>query len=395
MGRALRLAARGAGRTSPNPMVGAVIVTDGRMVGEGHHKQVGGPHAEVYALKEAGEAARGATMYVTLEPCSHFGRTPPCTDAVIAAGIRTVVAAMLDPNPKVNGKGVQLLREAGIEVEIGLLEQEAQELNAAYIKHTTTGLPLVSLKAAMSLDGKIATRTGESKWITGERARRFAHKLRATHDAIMVGIGTVLADDPRLTVRGEEGKRRRGEEERAPLRVVVDSMARTPPTGALLSADKRPPVIAVTEAAPQERVEALRAAGAEVWVIPHPLSPSPRLERGNAPHPLAPSPPLDYARGAQAERGSVDLVAVLRRLGEQQVQSVLVEGGGTLASAALAAGLVDRVYFFVAPLIIGGASAHTAVDGEGVARLAEAWRISNMKVRRIGEDVLIAGGIAR
>ena len=382
MRRALRLAARGGGRTSPNPMVGAVIVADERLVGEGYHREVGGPHAEVWALRDAGEAARGATMYVTLEPCSHFGRTPPCTDAIIAAGIGKVVAAMLDPNPKVNGRGAQLLREAGIEVDIGVLEEQARQLNAAYLKHTTTGLPLVSLKAAMSLDGKIATRTGESKWITGERARRLGHKLRATHDAVMVGIGTVLADDPRLTARVGRRLREacaggvhesRPQAGRGPLRLVVDSAARTPPGAALLTADARPPVIAVTAGAPQERVDALRQAGAEVWVL---------------------------ASSGQETRscptgGRVDLAALMRRLGDQQIQSVLIEGGGTLASAALAAGLVDRVYFFIAPIIIGGAEAPTAVDGEGVARLADAWRITNMKVRRIGEDVLITGEIAR
>jgi diaminohydroxyphosphoribosylaminopyrimidine deaminase/5-amino-6-(5-phosphoribosylamino)uracil reductase len=379
MKRALRLAARGAGRTSPNPMVGAVIVAGGRLVGEGHHKQVGGPHAEVWALRQAGDAARGATMYVTLEPCSHYGRTPPCTDAIIAAGIGKVVAALLDPNPEVNGRGVQLLRDAGIQVEVGLLEHEARELNAAYLKHTTTGLPLVSLKAAMSLDGKIATRTGESKWITGERARRFGHKLRAAHDAVMVGIGTVLTDDPRLNVRvgrrlreacaggvhpsaslrAGEARSRAG---RGPLRLVVDSAARTPPEAAVLRADERSPVIAVTGSAPEERVDALRRAGATVWTLP-----------------------------AVGER--VDLAALLRRLGEEQVQSLLIEGGGTLASAALAAGLVDRVYFLLAPLIIGGAAAPTPVDGEGVARLSETWRITNMRVRRIGEDLLITGDV--
>jgi diaminohydroxyphosphoribosylaminopyrimidine deaminase/5-amino-6-(5-phosphoribosylamino)uracil reductase len=386
--RALRLAARGAGRTSPNPMVGAVIVSGGRLVGEGYHKQVGGPHAEVWALRQAGDAARGGTMYVTLEPCPHYGRTPPCTDAIVAAGVGKVIAAVLDPNPKVNGRGVQLLRDAGIEVEVGVLEQEARELNAAYLKHTTTGLPLVSLKAAMSLDGKIATRAGESRWITGERARKFGHKLRATHDAVMVGVRTVLADDPRLTVRVGRRLReacaggvhpstslRAGEPRpqagRSRLRVVVDSTARTPPTAALLTADERPPVIAVTGSAPEERVDALRRAGAEVWVLP--------------------------ANGQETRScptgGRVDLAALMRRLGEEQVQSLLVEGGGTLASAALAAGLVDRVYFFIAPLIIGGAEAPTAVDGEGVEHLADAWRISNMRVRRIGEDLLVTGDV--
>lgn len=375
MRRALRLAARGAERTSPNPMVGAAIVADDRSVGDGYHKEVGGPHAEVWALKAAGEAARGATLYVTLEPCSHHGRTPPCADAIIHAGLRRVVAAVLDPNPTVNGKGVQILRDAGIEVEVGLLEAEARALNAAYFKHTISGLPLVSLKAAMSLDGKIATRAGESRWITGERARKLAHRLRAEHDAVMVGVRTVLGDNPRLTVRSVRG--------RNPLRVVVDSAARTPSDSALLSADECPPIIAVTQQAPQERVEALQRAGAEVWVLPdEPPPPTPSAR---------PSTPL----GIDAERGRVDLVALMRRLGEREVQSVLIEGGGILASAALAAGLVDRVYFLIAPLIIGGAEAPTAVGGEGVARLADAWRVGNMKVQRIGEDVLITGDIVR
>jgi len=396
MRRALRLAARGAGRTSPNPMVGAVIVADDRLVGEGYHREVGGLHAEVWALRDAGEAARGATMYVTLEPCSHFGRTPPCTDAIIAAGISKVVAAMLDPNPKVNGRGAQLLREAGIEVDIGVLEEQARQLNAAYLKHTTSGLPLVSIKAAMSLDGKIATHTGESKWITGERARAFGHKLRSAHDAVMVGIGTVLADDPQLTVRlnptplpsPRAGRGKRGgvpleSQVSGPLRVVVDSSARTPPGAALLTADARPPVIAVTAGAPQECVDALRRAGAEVWVMP-----------GVGACFVKPAL-AGFTNPAPNGGGRVGLAALMRRLGDQQIQSVLIEGGGTLSGAALAAGLVDRVYFFIAPLIIGSAQAPTAVDWEGVEHLADAWRISNMRVRRIGEDVLITGDIAR
>jgi len=255
-----------------------------------------------------------------------------------------------------------MLREAGIEVEVGVLEQEAKRLNAAYFKYMTTGMPLVSLKAAMSLDGKIATATGESQWITGERARKEAHRLRARHDAVLVGVGTVLADQPRLTVRKVRG--------RSPLRVVVDSearvacQARTPPEAALLGADERAPIIAVTERAPKDRVEALERVGAQVWVGP-------------------------------AADGKVDLRALMRRLAEHQVQSVLVEGGGTVAAAALAAGLVDRVYFFIAPLIIGGERALTPVEGEGIGRLAEAWRLERVKVRRVGEDLLITGEVAR
>ncbi len=356
MKRALKLAARGEGRTSPNPMVGAVIVAGGKLVGEGYHKEYGGPHAEVWALEAAGKRSRGATAYVTLEPCSHYGKTPPCAMALIEAGVARVVAAVVDPNPKVSGRGLQLLREAGIGVEVGVMEAEARRLNAAYFKYVTTGLPLLSLKAAMSLDGKIATVSGESQWITGERARKEAHRLRAVHDAVLVGVGTVLADEPRLTVRKVRG--------RNPLRVVVDSEARTPPESALLTADERTPIIAVTERAPKDRVKALERAGAEVWVGP-------------------------------AFDGKVDLRTLMKRLAEKQVQSVLVEGGGTVAAAALAAGLVDRVYFFIAPLIIGGERARTPVEGEGIGRLAEAWRLEGVKVRRVGEDLLISGEIAR
>ena len=326
MRRALRLAGRGRGRTSPNPMVGAVVVRRGRAIGEGYHRQVGGPHAEVWALREAGAAARGATLYVTLEPCSHHGRTPPCTDAIMQAGLARVVAGCVDPNPQVNGRGVRCLRGAGIEVEVGVMEAEARRLNEAYCKHIATGMPFVALKAAMSLDGKIATAAGESKWITGERARAAAHRLRARHDAVMVGVGTVLADDPELTVRKSRG--------RTPLRVVVDSRARTPPRARLLTADERAPVIAVTRQAPRARVRRLERAGAEVWVV-----------------------------GSQ--RGKVELKGLMRRLGTEGVQSVLVEGGGTLGAGALAAGLVDRVYFFISPRIIGGARALTPVEARG------------------------------
>ncbi len=354
MRRALSLAARGRGRTSPNPMVGAVVVKRGRVVGEGYHRRVGGPHAEVWALREAGAAAKGATLYVSLEPCCHHGRTPPCTTAIIEAGLKRVVAACLDPNPEVNGAGVRRLRAAGIEVEVGAMEAEARRLNEAYCKHIATGLPFVALKAAMSLDGKIATAAGESQWITGERARAAAHRLRARHDAVMVGIGTALADDPELTVRRARGRR--------PLRVVVDSRARTHPTARLLAAETRPPVIAVTRRAPRTRVARLERAGARVWVV-------------------------------GSRRGEVDLKRLMRLLGAEGIQSVLVEGGGTLAAGALAARLVDRVYFFVAPKLIGGAGAPTPVDGAGVSRLSRAWRLGNLRTRRLGEDLLVTGDI--
>jgi diaminohydroxyphosphoribosylaminopyrimidine deaminase/5-amino-6-(5-phosphoribosylamino)uracil reductase len=354
MRRALRLAARGRGRTSPNPMVGAVLVKRHQVVGEGYHHQVGGPHAEVWALKAAGQAAKGATMYVSLEPCCHYGRTPPCTDALIAAGVKRVVAAVLDPDARVSGAGVKQLQQAGIETDVGILEREARKLNEAYLKRVATGLPFVALKSAMSLDGKIATAGGESRWITGERARRLAHRLRAQHDAVMVGVETALADDPELTVRMAKG--------RSPLRVVVDSRARTPATARLLQSDERPPIIAVTDAAPAVSRNRLQSAGAEVWVSP-------------------------------AANGRVDLCWLLRRLAETGVNSLLIEGGGTLAAGALAAGAVDRVYFFIAPLILGGARALTPVEGDGIRSLAIAWRIQSMRVRRIGEDLLITGDV--
>lgn len=355
MGRALRLAARGRGWTSPNPMVGTVVVKRGRIVGEGYHHEVGGPHAEVWALEAAGANARGATVYVSLEPCCHHGRTPPCTRALIAAGVKRVVAASLDPDRRVSGQGVRQLRDAGIEVDVGVREAEARRLNEGFFKRVTTGLPFVSLKAAMSLDGKIATAGGESQWITGEPARKLAHRLRAEHDAVMVGVETALADDPQLTVRTARG--------RSPLRVVVDSRARTPATARLLAAGERRPVIAVTEAAPEVSRRHLEAAGAAVWVSP-------------------------------AVNGRVDLCWLLRRLAEKGVNSVLVEGGGTFAAGALAAGVVDRVYFFVAPLILGGAGALTPVEGEGARRLAAAWRVQSMRVRRVGEDLLITGEVS-
>ncbi len=354
MGRALRLATRGRGWTSPNPMVGAVMVKRGRVVGEGWHRAVGGPHAEVWALQAAGAGAKGATVYVSLEPCCYYGRTPPCTDALIAAGVARVVAACRDPNPQVAGKGVQQLRKAGMAVDVGLLEAEAKRLNEGYFKRVTTGLPFVSLKAAMSLDGKIATAAGESRWITGEKARALGHRLRAAHDAVLTGVGTVLADDPELTVRLARG--------RTPLRVVADSRAQTPSRARLLAADERPPIIAVTRQAPETRVRRLEKAGATVWRLP-------------------------------ARHGQVDLRALMERLVAVGANSVLVEAGGSLNAGALEAGLVDRVYFFIAPMLIGGAEAITPVEGKGARKLAQAWRLRSVRVRRVGEDVLVVGEV--
>jgi diaminohydroxyphosphoribosylaminopyrimidine deaminase / 5-amino-6-(5-phosphoribosylamino)uracil reductase len=349
---ALAMAGRAAGRTSPNPMVGALLVKDGRIIGEGCHLCAGTPHAEVHALADAGAEARGATMYVTLEPCCHHGRTGPCADAVIAAGVKRVVAAMTDPNPKVSGQGLALLRGAGLEVEEGLLAAEAARLNESFIKWVSTGMPFGIMKTAMTLDGKIATRTGHSKWITGAAARLRVHRLRDTCDAIMVGIGTVLADDPELTTRLPEGGHN-------PVRIVVDSRARTSLTAKIVNDGQAPTLIAVTAAAPQPNLAALRDRGAEILVLP------------------------------QGETG-VDIRALFSVLAERKLTSVLIEGGATLSAAALAANVVDKVEAFIAPKIIGGATAPGPVGGQGAASLDGAVMLEEATVETIGEDILIS-----
>ncbi len=349
--RALELAAEADYRTSPNPMVGAVVLdADGDLVGEGFHALAGEPHAEVHALAQAGLKARGGSLYINLEPCSHQGRTPPCTDAVMRAGISRVVLSMLDPDPKVNGAGVRRLREAGIAVEIGAAENEARRLNEFYVKHRTTGRPFVSVKFAASLDGKIATATGESTWITGEEARRHAHRLRHMHDAVLVGINTVLRDDPELTSRPAEP-----EAPRQPLRVVVDSRLRTPPTAKVVGPNT---LIATTRSAPA-------LALAEVATLP------------------------------ATDSGRVDLAALLDLLGRRGVLSVLVEGGGAIHGGLFEADLVDRVYAYLSPLVIGGAQAPTAVAGRGASRLAEAHRLRKVQVMSLGYDFLITGYVHR
>ncbi|MBE3599055.1 MAG: bifunctional diaminohydroxyphosphoribosylaminopyrimidine deaminase/5-amino-6-(5-phosphoribosylamino)uracil reductase RibD [Limnochordaceae bacterium] len=352
--RALALAARGVGTTHPNPAVGAVLVRDGSVVGEGYHRKAGGPHAEVVALRQAGPMAEGATLYVTLEPCAHWGRTPPCADALIAAGVRRVVACTVDPNPKVLGRGFEKLRAAGVDVRLagepwGL---KARKLNAAYEKYITTGLPFVTLKVAMSLDGKIATASGESQWITGERARALGRRLRARHDAVMVGIGTALADDPLLTVRDIRGK----PAPRQPLRVVVDSAGRLPPSARLVrsASPEAPVVVAVTDRAPGERVTALRSAGLQVQAFP------------------------------RDGTGRVDLRSLLQWLASaREVTGVLVEGGATLHGAFLESGLVDALEVFVAPKLLGGASAVPAIGGRGASRIGEAWQVARWRWRAI------------
>ncbi len=356
MRAALDLAESGRGYTTPNPLVGAVIVRAGQMVGAGYHKQAGGPHAETFALQAAGEAARGADLYVTLEPCAHYGRTPPCADAVIAAGIRRVVLAMIDPDPRVCGKGAARLRQAGIEVVAGVCEMQARRQNAAYITRMTKHRPHVIWKSALTLDGHPATRTGASFWITGEEARRCAHTIRAWNDAIMVGAGTVLADDPQLTARpaGMDPA-----QVRQPARIIVDSHLRIPPTARCL--DPAAPgraIVATTTEAPPDKTAALSAQGVEVWQAP----------------PVA---------------GRVDLARLLADLHELEISSILLEGGPTLTGSFFDLGLVDQCMIFIAPLIFGGTLAPPALGGSGVATPAQAVRLTQVRRRRCGADLLI------
>lgn len=354
MREALCAAQHAIGRTSPNPLVGAIVVREGRIVSVGWHRAAGTPHAEVHALNMAGELARGATLYVTLEPCSHYGRTPPCVDKIIESGIARVVAAMSDPNPKVAGRGFDRLRQAGIAVEVGVLEDEARRLNEVFLKWITTGLPFVMLKTAMSLDGKIATSAGQSKWITSDAARQRVHEWRDEYDAIMVGIGTVLADNPALTARLDRPTRN-------PIRIIVDSRARTPLDSNVVSDRQAKTIIAVTERAPKENIDRLRAEGIEI------------ISTGEGDH--------------------VDLRRLLKELAAQEITSVMLEGGGTLNFSMLRAGLVDRINAFIAPKVIGGRTALTAVEGEGFTQLDQAVELINVETEMLGGDVLISGYI--
>lgn len=351
MEQALAIAQYANGRTSPNPMVGAVIVRNGRVVGQGWHRQAGTPHAEINALQQAGELARGATMYVTLEPCSHHGRTGPCTEAVIAAGIKKIIVAMTDPNPLVAGKGIEQLRSAGIEVIEGVLAEKSAKMNEVFIKWISSKRPFVVLKGAMSLDGKIASHTGHSQWITGGKSREVVHQLRDRYDAILVGIGTVLADNPSLTTRLQiQGKN--------PLRIIVDSKARIPLDAQVIT-DGLPTILAVTAQAPQEKLDALQACGATVITT-------------------------------ETKQGRVDLMQLFEILGERGITSILVEGGANINASVLEENLVDKIKWFIAPKIIGGNDAPGPVGGIGVADVNHATLFEDIKMENIGEDILIS-----
>ena len=352
---ALRLAARGIGHTSPNPLVGAVVVRGGQVVGKGYHRKAGTPHAEIHALEDAGDQAQSATLYVTLEPCNHHGRTPPCTEAIVRSGVRRVVVGCTDPNPRVIGGGMEYLRSKGIRVDEGILEEKCLRLNEPFIKHVTTGLPLVVAKMAASLDGKIATHLGDSRWISNERSRRFVHKLRHSTDAILVGIGTVVADNPNLTTRitGRKGNN--------PLRIILDTHLRTPVDSLVVSDTKESQtIIATGPKSYKKRREALESKGVEV--LPLPLV-----------------------------RGRVSLPELLKNLGRREITSLLVEGGAEVHGGFFYDNLVDKVYLFFAPKIIGGNRAVPMVGGAGVARVAEALALRDLTMRRFGDDIMIEG----
>jgi diaminohydroxyphosphoribosylaminopyrimidine deaminase/5-amino-6-(5-phosphoribosylamino)uracil reductase len=357
MEQALSLARLAIGQVSPNPAVGAVIVKDEVIIGQGYTQKPGGHHAEIMALEQAGEHARGGTLYVTLEPCCHYGRTPPCSQAIISAGVAEVHMAMLDPNPVVSGKGRAELEGAGIKTSVGQRQSEAASLIEAYIKFITTGLPFINAKFAMSLDGKIATRQGESRWISGIESRSYIHRLRAQSDTIMAGANTIISDDPRLTARCCGG--RGGTFTKQPLRVIVDGMGRTPLTARVFS-EPGQTLLVIARKTGQKEKEAFERVGAELMELP-------------------------------AEEGVIDLKELLRLLGKRQISSILVEGGSGLLGSLFDQGLVDRVTAFIAPIIIGGESATPAVGGRGVARIADALKLENITREVFGSDIMISG----
>ena len=354
---ALSLARLASGYSSPNPAVGAVVVKDGKVVGMGYTQPVGGHHAEVMALRQAGDNARGSALYVTLEPCCHFGRTPPCSRAIIEAGVTDVHIALVDPNPLVCGGGIAELNGAGINTYVGAREVEARDINEAYLKHISTGLPFVTAKFAMSLDGKIATRSGHSHWISNEEARCFVHGVRHTVDAIMIGVNTLITDDPRLTARGCCG--RSGCTARQPLRIIADGTGRSPVDSKMFS-EPGHTLVACMEPCDAEKRAELEALDVEVLGLP-------------------------------GSNGLVDLEALLRAVGERGITTVLLEGGSELLGYAFDHRLIDKVLAFIAPIIIGGSEGRTAVGGDGAMTVQEALSLDRVVVKNFADNVLVSG----
>lgn len=352
---AMQLAGNAIGRTSPNPLVGAVIVKDNRVVGCGWHRKAGTPHAEVHALNQAGELAQGADVYVTLEPCAHYGKTPPCAKALVEAKVKNVYGGLLDVNPKVAGKGFKILEDTGIHVEYGFLQDELRKQNEVFFKWIEHKKPFIVLKAAMTLDGKIATATGQSKWITNETSRAYGYKLRDIYDGIMVGINTVIEDNPMLTARVDGGKN--------PIRIVVDSSLKIDINANVVQDKSAKTIIATTDKANKDKILKLQAQDVDVIVVD------------------------------KDENDKVDIEKLLDILGQQNICSILVEGGATLSGSFVAKKLVDKVYFFIAPKIIGGKEAKTPVAGTGILNLQEALALKDIQIEKLEEDVLIIGRV--
>lgn len=353
MAIAMKSALRARGLTSPNPMVGALVVKNGRIIGRGYHEKAGARHAEIVALDEAADKAKGSTLYVTLEPCAHFGRTPPCVDRIIKSGVKKVVVGMIDPNPLNNGKGIEILRQYKIRVETGFLEDELKKMNEVFIKYITRRMPFVTVKVGQSLDGKIASRTGDSKWITADKSRVFARRLRCYYDAIMVGVNTVLRDDPRLDAWPQCAKR--------PFKVVVDSQFSTPQDAKMFAGDSRV-IIATLPAKAGQETENRGILSAKARILE-----------------------------VKEKEGQVSLKDMLKKLAQMEIASIFVEGGGTLIGSLFDEGVVDKVMFFLSPKIIGGKEAISSVMGRGVARVERAIKLRDVKLKRIGDDFLVEG----
>ena len=356
MKRAIRLAEKGRGRTSPNPLVGAILVKDGKAIGEGYHAKAGEDHAEIIALREAGEKAKGSTLYINLEPCIHYGKTPPCAPEVIEAEVKRIFIGMEDPNPLVKGKGIATLKRAGLEVHVGILEKECQKLNEAFYKYIVKKEPFIILKIAATLDGKIATRSGDSKWISNEASRQIVHRFRDQVDGIVVGIGTILKDDPFLTARIKKG--------RDPFRIILDSQLRIPEEAKVIENSPSKTIIATTEMAPKDKVERLEKKGVRILTL-------------------------------DSKEGRVDLRSCLSRLGEMGIMSLMVEGGSQVYGSFLDEGLIDKLLLFLSPKLIGDSQALGIFGGNGVGTLKEAVLLTDLKIKRSGGDILIEGYVKR
>ncbi|MEZ5083710.1 MAG: bifunctional diaminohydroxyphosphoribosylaminopyrimidine deaminase/5-amino-6-(5-phosphoribosylamino)uracil reductase RibD [Bacteroidales bacterium] len=352
MNRAVKLSKKGFGFVNPNPLVGAVIVKNGKIIGEGYHEKFGGPHAEIVAISSASESVKGATMYVTVEPCNHQGKTPPCTDRIIMEKFDRVVIGMKDPNKNVRGNGVQRLKQTGINVEYGVLEDEVQKVNEVFIKYITSGIPFCALKTAMTLDGKISTYTGDSKWISNEKSRQWVHELRHMYSAIMVGVNTVITDNPQLTDRSSHSFKSN------PIRIIVDSNGRTPLNSKVLNTNSAKTIVAVTKNATKEFIAKVNDKGAEVIVCP-------------------------------LNQNKVNISFLIKELGNRGIDSILLEGGSTLNFSALKEKIVDKVYSFISPKLLGGEKANTPVGGIGFKKVNNAITLNISSIIRFDEDLMI------